>query len=444
MKNESIKDLKETLKELSEIEILELLRDFASEDQVMIFRLLEKERALNIFEELDQFLQQKLIESFTDSRAEALIQEMAPDDRVKLFDEMPAKVTKRLLETLPKDKKEETALLMGFEPETAGRLMNPSYMKIKKEDTVQEALKKVQNAAEDIESIYTLYVTDDKRKLEGVISLREVMMGKEDQKIKELMNENVIKVQTDTDQEEVAGILKDLDFMAVPVVDKESRLVGVITYDDGMDILEEEMTEDIYDKAGLANLKTKESSRSAKLIDGSILQIWAVRLPFLVIALFGGLAAGAVIGAFEESLEAIAAVAIFIPVIMDMGGNAGTQSSTIFARGFILGHITPDRFLKHLGKEVLVGASMGTLVGVVAGLIANAWQPIEGLGLAVGLALGLTMTIATTLGFMIPFLLQKFGVDQAAGSDPIITTIKDISGLLIYFLLVNQFLGHLM
>ncbi len=406
--------------------------------------MLNKERALVVFEELDQFLQQKLIESFGESRAVKMISELDPDDRVRLFDEMPASVTKKLIEALPKEKRDETALLMGFEPETAGRLMNPSYLKIKKEDTVEEALRKVQRSAGEIESIYTLYVTDDKRKLEGVLSLRELMMAKPEEKIKSIMNDHVIKVLTSTDQEEVAKILQELDLLAIPVVDKENRLVGLISFDDAMDILEEELTEDIYDKAGLANMNKKESSRSAKLIDGSLFQIWSVRLPFLVITLIGGLAAGAVIDAYEEALEAVAVVAVFIPVIMDMGGNAGTQSSTIFARGFILGHITPDRFKKHLLKEILVGASMGALVGIAAGLIANIWQPVEGLGIAVGLSLGLTMTIATTLGFLIPFMLQKFNIDQAAGADPIITTIKDISGLIIYFFLVSQFLGHLM
>ena len=437
-------ELKETLKELTELEILEIIREFSSEDQVIIFRLLEKDKALEVFEELDQFLQQRLITSFGEGKALQMIENLDPDDRVRLLDEMPAKVMKKLLESLPKDKKEETALLMGFELESAGRLMNPSYMSVKKEDTVEEALKKVKKSAENIDSIYTLYVTDDKRKLEGVLSLRELMMAKEGQKIKEIMQTQVIKVSTATDQEEVANLLQDLDLLAVPVVDKENRLVGVVSFDDAMDILEEEMTEDIYDKAGLANLNKKESSRSAKLIDGSLLQIWFVRLPFLIITLIGGLAAGAVIDVFEETLEAIAVVAVFIPVIMDMGGNAGTQSSTIFARGLILGHITPDRFKKHLLKEVLVGASMGALVGVAAGIIASIWQPVEGLGMAVGLSLGITMTIATTLGFLIPFFLYKFGIDQAAGSDPIITTIKDISGLMIYFFLVSQFLGYML
>ncbi|NBG87066.1 magnesium transporter [Isachenkonia alkalipeptolytica] len=188
-------------------------------------------------------------------------------------------------------------------------------------------------------------------------------------KIKDIMNDHVIKVLTSTDQQEVAKILQELDLLAVPVVDKENHLMGLVSFDDAMDILEEELTEDIYDKAGLASMNKKEFSRSAKLIDGSFFQIWSVRLPFLVITLIGG---------------------------------------------------------------------------VTTGLIANIWQPVEGLGIDVGQSLGLTMTIATTFGFLIPFMLQKFNIDQAAGADPIITTIKDISGLIIYFFLVSHFLGHLM
>lgn len=172
----------------------------------------------------------------------------------------------------------------------------------------------------------------------------------------------------------------------------------------------------------------RESDRSSRLVNGSILQVWGVRLPFLVITMIGGLLAGVVIEAFEEALETIAAVAIFIPVIMDMGGNIGTQSSTIFARGVILGHINMKKFFSHLGKEVLAGLSMGILVGIATGVVASLWQGIPELGIAVGLALVVTMTLAATLGFVIPFILIKFGLDQAAGADPIITTIRTFQG----------------
>ncbi|MCD8510492.1 MAG: magnesium transporter [Bacillus sp. (in: Bacteria)] len=194
----------------------------------------------------------------------------------------------------------------------------------------------------------------------------------------------------------------------------------------------------------LEGYQAKEALKSDVLVNGSVLQIWKVRLPFLIITLIGGMLAGAVVGAFEEALEAIVILAIFIPVIMDMGGNAGTQSSSIFTRAYVLGQITFDKWKKHLGKEVLVGATMGAALGVAACIIAYLWQGIFALGLVVGISLFFTVTIATTLGFLIPYILVKLGFDQAAGSDPFITTIKDVTGLLIYFGLASVLLAHMM
>ena len=444
LKNKEIESLKKILQEAEIIEILDVIRDLSPDEQVVVYRLLSKDRALFIFEQLDTNLQQKLLRSFTHERSIELISEMAPDDRVRLLEELPATVTKKLLASLSSEERNETNLLMGFEPETAGRIMTTEYVRLKRSWSVGEALNKIRQSEGDKESVYTLYVTDDTRRLEGVLSLRELVLASPEDKIENVMHKKVIKVSTDTDQEEVATTLQELDLLAIPVVDKEERLVGIITIDDAIDIIQEEATEDIFNKAGLADLSRRETDRSDRLVNGSLWQIWMVRLPFLAITLVGGLLAGAVIEGFEEALEAIASVAFFIPVIMDMGGNAGTQSSTIFARALILGHIDTKKFTRHFLKETGIGLSMGILVGIIAGLIASLWQGIPELGIAVGTALALTMTLATSLGFLIPYMLFKLGIDQAAGADPIITTIKDITGLLIYFILVTQLLGHLL
>ncbi|WP_026477092.1 magnesium transporter [Alkaliphilus transvaalensis] len=444
LEKKDIDSLKRLLSNAEDMEILDVIRDLSPEEQVIVYRLLTKERALFVFEQLDTSLQQKLLSSFTDEKAIEMITELAPDDRVRLLDELPATVAKKLLNSLSAEERKETNLLMGYEAETAGRIMTTEYIRFRRDITVEDALKKIRENAKEMETIYTLYVTDDARKLEGVLSLRELLTADLTDKIENIMHKKVIKVTTDTDQEEVATVLQELDLLAIPVADKENRLVGIITIDDAMDILQEEATEDIFDKAGLADLNKKEADRSEVLVNGSVWDIWKVRLPFLVITLIGGLMAGAVIDTFEETLEAIAAVAVFIPVIMDMGGNAGTQSSTIFARALILGHINLKKFTRHLLKETGIGLSMGALVGVVAGVVASIWQGIPQLGIAVGLALAFTMTLATALGFLIPFILFKLDIDQAAGADPIITTIKDITGLLIYFVLVSQFLGFLL
>lgn len=442
--NKEMENLKKVLHEADTQELLDLIKDLPKEQRVMVFRLLNKDLAIEIFELLDIALQQELISAFKEKRAQEIFAELDPDDKAKLMDELPAKVTKRLISTLPREEREDVAELLGYEKETAGRIMTPEYVSLKKELTAGEALKKVKEKGEDTETVYILYVTDNQRKLEGVVSLREIVMANENQKIEDIMTENVTRVSTDTHQERVATVLKEHDLLAVPVVDQEERLVGIVTIDDAMDILEEERTEEIFDRAGLGVISQTETGRSYRLVEGSIFEVWKVRLPFLVITLIGGMLAGAVIEQFEETLEAIAALAVFIPVIMDTGGNVGTQSSTIFTRALVLGHLNMERFFKHWSRELAIGFTMGAFLGSAAGVIAYLWQGIPNLGIAIGISMTLTMTIATGLGFMIPFILVKLGFDQAAGADPFITTIKDITGLFIYFSMVNIFLGYLL
>jgi magnesium transporter len=444
LQGRKMEELKFLLNQASLIEILELFEECSKDQVVVLFRLLNKEKSLEVFEALDLYYQEKLLLSFTEEKVIETIAELAPDDRVKLFDELPARVTKKLLFSLSPEERKKTANLMGYAPQTAGRLMTPEYVRLKENITVEGALDKIRNLPESIETLYTLYVTDSNRKLIGVLSLKDLVLAKPEQLIKDIMETHLIKVSTDTDQEETANILYDGGLLAVPVVDSEDRLVGIITVDDAIGIIEQEATEDIYNKAGLISSNKKESKQSAKLIDGTYLDALKVRLPFLMITMFGGFLAGKVIHLFESTFLTLTAVAVFIPVIMDMGGNVGTQSSTIFNRALILGQINIHAFWKHILREMGVGFFMGIVMGALAGLMAAYWQRIPMLGVVVGLALIVTITLATILGFFIPYILMKMGLDQAAGADPIITTIKDVTGLLIYFLLVRLFFAYLM
>ncbi|MCL2378961.1 MAG: magnesium transporter [Defluviitaleaceae bacterium] len=428
--------LKTLLGNSNEVDILDMILDLSVENQAVVYRLLSKDTALFVFERLDTSDQQKLIRSFTEESAIEIITALEPDERVRLFDEMPATFTKKMLSALSPEEREMTNLLMGYEIQTAGHIMTPEYVRISRNMTVSEALEKVKENAKEKETIYTIYITDDARILEGVISLRELLIADPTKKVEDVMEKIAAKVSTDTDQEEVARLLQRLDWLAIPVVDNEGRLVGIVTIDDAVDILEEETTEDIFDAAGLADVVGSEADRSEVLTKGHIWRIWAVRLPFLVITLAAGMAAGLIIGGFEEILESVVIVAFFIPLIMDMGGTVGTQSSTVFARGVVLGHINVKQFLKPFLKEVSVGLSMGAMVGIVAGALITIWIGIPRLGIAVGISLIATMTLAAALGFLVPFALIKLKVDQAAGSAPVITSIKDISGLFIYFVLV--------
>jgi len=435
--------LKALLVTAEDMEFLHAFYDLSPEEQVIVFRLLSKADALELFGQLDTDLQQNLIGSFTDERVIRFVNEMAPDDRVKLLDEMPANVAKKLLNSLSPEERASTNVLMGYDSETAGHIMTTEFISLRRDMTADDALAKIRRQARDKETIYTLFVTDDTKRLEGVLTLQKLILADSGVLVEDLMSRRPVSVSTGTDQEEVARTLQDLDMLAIPVVDREERLVGIVTIDDAIDILEKEATEDIFDQAGLADVTGNEAGRSEVLISGSMWKIWKVRLPFLLVTLAAGFVAGLIIDGFEEALESIVAVAIFIPLIMDMGGNVGTQSSTLFVRGVVLGHIDVRRILRHLLKETGVGFSMGALIGSAAGVIAAVWQGMPMLGLAVGIALVVTMTLAALLGFLVPYVLIRLNVDQAAGSAPIITSIKDIAGLIIYFVCVSIFVSNL-
>jgi len=435
--------LKAVLNSAEEMEILEMFYELSAEEQVIVFRLLDKNIALAVFEQLDTDEQQNLLRSFTHEKTIELVNEMAPDDRVRLLDELPATVARKLVGSLSPEERKITNILLGYEDETAGRIMTTEYISLTRKMTAAEALEKVRAQALDKETVYTLYITDSGKRLKGVLSLKELILAKPEDVIENVMTKHAISVTTGTDQEQVARTLQEMDLLAIPVVDKENRLVGIVTFDDAMDVLEEEATEDILNQAGFAG---SEADRSEVLVNGSLWRIWRVRLPILLITLAFAFIAGFIVDGFEESLESIAAVAIFIPLIMGMSGNVGTQSSTVFARGVVLGQINMKKFFKPFVKEIFVGLSMGVLLGVITGTIAfvwgtiAAWQDSLMLGIAVGLALIVAITVASLLGFLVPFMLIKLNMDQAAGSAPIITSIKDIVALLIYFLFVYIFM----
>ncbi|MDD4003146.1 MAG: magnesium transporter [Clostridia bacterium] len=440
LKDKDFKQLKQLLNELNNDEVLKLIYKANNQESLIIFRLLNKEMALEVFELMEVSVQQRLLEKFTDERAIEIFASLQPDDRIKLIDELPAAVAKRLLSSLSHTEREMTSLLLGYKAGSAGRAMTPKYIRLRKDMTASEALQKVRTAGSDMETVYHLYVTDNARHLEGEVSLIDIVMAEPEKKVDEIMTKDPIKAYTETEEEDVAHLLKEQDLLAVPVVDMEERLVGVITVDDAIDILEDEAADADLNKAGFSEISKTETDRSRILISGSVFKIWRLRVPFLIVTMIGGMFAGLMIEQFESTLASIISVAFFMPVIMNMGGNVGGQSSTIFTRALVLGQINFSKFIKQLAREMLVGLSMGILLGAFACLITSIWQASIMLGIVVGLSLAITVTFSTMLGFLVPYLLIKLGFDQAVGTNPLITTINDISGLIIYFLLVSLFL----
>ncbi|HHX64760.1 MAG TPA: magnesium transporter [Chloroflexi bacterium] len=402
---------------------------------------LEAEDAADILEEMDDEDVSDLVSYITPSELAYILDEMEPDKAADLLGDLDPAVRATILAQM--EDADEVRPLLLYPDETAGGLMTSEYLAFPETMRVSQVLQAIRAWRPKGRKTPYLFIVDRAGRFIGVTDPFEVLQASPATTLSELARRDVATVDVSADQEVAARTLARYELEALPVVDDDGRLVGIIDADDAMEILEEETTEDIFDRAALSALGSRERTRSEVLVRGPLWRIWRVRLPFLIITLLGGLLAGMVVHRFERALETVTALAIFIPIVMDMGGNAGTQSSTIFSRALVLGHINPGKFWRHLLRETLVGLTIGAFVGVIAGVIASVWQGIPRLGWVVGTSIMVTMTIATTLGFLIPYLLFKLGVDQAAGSDPIITTIKGITGLIIYFVLAYQMMGYL-
>jgi magnesium transporter len=427
--------------------ILEVFRTLTINEQAIVYRLLKKQQAVFIFEHLDLALQNQLLLELVKPEVLEELEDFVDPKDLTTFNEMPAKVVKRMLQLEGTDR-ELINQLLGYKEETAGTVMTVNYLTLNHELTVNEAFAEIRKKHNELLMMYTLFITNDEKGLLGMITLKELVLALPNNKLKDLIISELISVNTETDEEVVARQIKELDLISMPVVDLENRLVGIITVEEAIDIIDDSATDAILNEAGISDINMMEATRSEILINGGLWRIWRLRVPFLLFTILGGIGAAFLIGGFEERLEEIVALAFFIPIIMDMGGNIGTQSSTIFTRGLVLGHLDINKFGRKALKELLIGLSLGVLVGVITGVLATGatfiwdlnvdWR----LGLVVGLALIFTSTLAAILGFVVPWLLVKLKLDQASGTGPIITSIKDVTGLLVYFGLAVLILGN--
>lgn len=444
--------ISELIREQKTDEALSLFYNFLPTDQAEILNELDKKTQSIIVEKLGDEVLADILDVMDDPAAAAITQhmdieqlasvvdEMEPDQAADLLGDLDVDIAEKALDKMSSPETVEPLLI--YPDQTAGGLMTSEFISFKGSTTTAQVLERIRSMDKDELTIPYIFVIDHQGSLLGVVDLFQLISSKPQDRLESFTKTKVITVNVNDDREKAARLMAKYDLVALPVVDDDSLLRGIITIDDALDTLEEETTEDFYNQVAIGAFGDREMANSYNLVRGPIWKTLRVRIPFLVITLIGGILAGLVIGQFEKALETITGLAFFIPAVMDMGGNAGTQSSTIFTRAFVLGHIRPNKFLHHWMRETLVGATMGLISGIIAGFIAGWWQPeIPNIGWVVFLSLLLTITLATSLGFMIPFLLQKAGMDQAAGADPIITTIKDITGLFIYFVLVNTLLG---
>ncbi|MEN9216535.1 MAG: magnesium transporter [Gloeomargarita sp. HHBFW_bins_162] len=434
-----------TANQLDTLALLNLLREVEPHKQVLAFRLLGKNRAMAVFEAMTPEEQATLVQKMTDPEILPFLEALDPDQRVRLFEELPAKVTKRLLRQMSEESRAVVNLLLGYPEGSVGRRMNLRYLALRDYGTVNEAIQAIRKSQLGDDDLNIIFVIDAEGFYCGFIRPTQLMKAEPHTVLKELAQGHDIAVRATASELSAAKLLKERDLPAIPVVDNEGRLVGDLTFDDVLDLIEQEATSAILAQAGIGNLLERDQTWSENLVRGPIRYAIQLRIACLIITLIGGMIVGGVIQNFEEVLEAVVSVAIFIPVVMDMGGNVGTQSTTIFARGLAWQHIDIRRYASYLFREFKIGAIMGLILGTAGGFIAYVWQGIPNgipqLGLAVGLSLFTVISLAAVLGALLPWLLLKFGFDHGPASDPFITTIKDFTGVLLYFYLVSLLLG---
>ncbi|MEP0890772.1 MULTISPECIES: magnesium transporter [unclassified Leptolyngbya] len=406
-------------------DIAEAIEALPNTMQAIAFRLLSKDEAIEVYEYLDSSVQQTLIEDFRRQDVQDIVGEMSPDDRARLFDELPAKVVTRLLSQLSPEDREATALLLGYQPDTAGRIMTPEYVALKENWTVTRALEEIRKLADMSETIYYLYVTDRARQLVGIISLRGLVTAQPDQLIGEIMVRDVVYVQTDTDQEEVANLIQRYDFLAVPVVDTEQRLVGIVTVDDVLDVVQEETTEDIYQLGGV-------QSGDDSYFETDLMRVARRRVVWLFVLLITNTGTSAVIRSQQDILQQVVSLAAFIPLLIGTGGNVGAQSSTVVIRGLNTNEIGIKESFNVIRREAIAGAFLGLMLGTVVTVWAYFLQGNLAVAIAVGCSLVAISVLASVAGSALPFLFMAIGFDPALMSAPFITTFVDVLGVLIY------------
>jgi magnesium transporter len=415
------------------LDIAEELSRLPPDNKGLVVRLLPRDRALQVFEALDPADQQQVLEGLRAERVRHLVEEMDPDDRARLLDEMPAKVAHRLLSQLSPHERQLTSVLLGYPPESAGRMMSPEFVSLRANMTVADALAKVRRTGAAAETVYMLPVTDDQRRLVGVVSLKQLVLATPQDAVADLMATDVHAVRVTDDQETAARLIQEADLIALPVTDTEGRIVGVITVDDAMEVIEAEETEDLAFHGATNPL-------GRPYMTASVFGLARARGLWLLILIVAAAFTVNVLQIFEGTLESVIRLALFIPLLIDTGGNTGSQAATVVIRALAVGEVRFADLPRVVWREARVGVMLGLMLAVIA------FTPMGILfGFDIAWVVSLTLVAicswATFTGATLPMLADRVGVDPAVVSAPLITTFVDATGLVIYFLIARAVLG---
>ncbi|MCI1952367.1 MAG: magnesium transporter [Clostridiales bacterium] len=426
--------VRKLLDDMNEVDIAELLEKLPAEKSIVAFRTLPKEVAAEVFSNLESDTQQYLVESITDQELHEILEDLSVDDAVDMVEELPANMVKRVLKVASKDTRTLINKFLQYPENSAGSIMTAEFMDLRRNMTVKDSIRKIRRTGEDSETIYTCYVIDDQRILQGIVTVKDLLLSNDDCPIEELMDEDIIKATTTDDREDVANNFSKYDLLSMPVVDKENRLVGIITVDDAMDVMEQEATEDMQVMGAMAPEETP-------YLKTGVFRLAKNRIVWLLILMVSGMINGSILNNYEAAFSAMPILVSFIPMLTDTGGNAGSQSSTIIIRSMALGEVQMHDFWKVLWKEIRVSIMVGVILSVinfVRLIIIYPDQPL--IALTISLAMICTVIMAKSIGGVLPMIAKALHLDPALMAAPLITTIVDAVSLIIYFSIAAQLL----
>ena len=447
LKEKAYEKLKSVLKYIAPRDLADVMQEFDESGNgsavLPLFRLLSKETAAEVFVEMAPELQESLIRGYSDGELRSIVQELYLDDTVDLIEEMPANVVQRILKVTDSQTRSQINQILKYSDDSTGSIMTTEYVALKGSMTVADAFVRIRRTGVDKETVYTCYVVDEGRKLVGVVSAKDLLLSEETALVSDLMTMNPLFVTTDTDREQTVDMFGKYGFLALPVVDREERLVGIVTVDDAMDVLMEETTEDIQKMAAI-------TPTERPYLKTGVWETWLHRIPWLLIMMISATFTQMIISGFEAKLQTVVILTAFIPMLMGTGGNSGSQSSVSIIRSLSLNEIQLRDVWKILGKEFLVALLCGVTLGAVSfvkilfldrGLL-NAAEIDVPIALTVALSLAVTVIIAKTAGSLLPLLAKKCGFDPAVMAAPFITTIVDALALLAYFVIASLLLAE--
>ena len=432
LEERNFKELKEELENLHPVDLVDAMEELDKKQRMLVFRLLSKEEAAEVFTDMNSDMREELLEALTDSELKEIMDEMYVDDTVDVLEEMPANVVDRLLMATDEEPRKQINTLLQYPEDSAGSIMNIEYISLRKEMTVADAILKIRQVGINRETIYTCYVTE-KRKLIGVVDVKDLLTAGESRLIEEIMDENVIYARTLDDQEQVANQINKYGLVAIPILDHEDCMVGIVTVDDAMLVLQDETTEDISIMAGV-------SPNEDSYFGTSVFQHAKNRSLWLMLLMLSATVTGEILGHYEDAMAVMPVLITFIPMLMGTGGNCGSQSSTLVIRGLAVGEIEFKDIFRVLFKEIRVAVVVGLMLAVVNGLrIYIMYDQNVMLAVALGLTMIAVVSMAKCIGCILPLLAKKLGLDPAIMAAPLITTILDTCTILVYFNIVTAF-----